>query len=72
MSGKPTPLDPSAIEAINADASRLMQHGIGRMGDTDRHAILHALECFDQALALRRQLPVIPIHCWPMASPPAC
>jgi tetratricopeptide (TPR) repeat protein len=53
-----TPLDPSAIEAINADASRLMKHGISRMDDSDRHAVLHALECFDQALALRRQLPV--------------
>ena len=55
---EPTPLDPSAIQAINADASRLMKHGISRMGDTDEHAVLHALECFDQALALRRQLPV--------------
>jgi tetratricopeptide (TPR) repeat protein len=53
-----TPLDPSEIQAINTDASRLMKHGISRMGDTDEHAVRHALECFDQALALRRQLPV--------------
>jgi tetratricopeptide (TPR) repeat protein len=45
----------SREEALDAQASALMKQGISLMND--QSAVADALACFDQALAMRRQLP---------------
>lgn len=45
------------IELINQQASTLMKRGIALMDDPRREAAIDALHCFDEALALRRQVP---------------
>ena len=62
-----TGLDPREIETTNARASVLMKRGIGLLqSDKDADA---ALVCFDQALELRRQLPMeLPIHAYGLAA----
>jgi tetratricopeptide (TPR) repeat protein len=53
-----TPLDQPTVQAINADASRLMKQGIVRLTEGGEQAVFDALSCFDQALELRRRLPI--------------
>jgi tetratricopeptide (TPR) repeat protein len=48
----------SDVEAINAQASTLMKRGIGLLEATGPNALSDALGCFDQALELRRGLPI--------------
>lgn len=45
------------IELINQEASVLMKRGIALMEEPRREAVIDALHCFDDALALRRQVP---------------
>ena len=45
------------IELINQQSSTLMKRGIAFMDDQRREAAIDALHCFDEALALRRQVP---------------
>jgi tetratricopeptide (TPR) repeat protein len=45
------------VEQINNDASVLMKRGIALMEEPRREAAIDALHCFDEALALRRQIP---------------
>ena len=45
------------VEAINAEASVLMKRGIAFLEEPRREAHIDALQCFDEALALRRQVP---------------
>jgi hypothetical protein len=45
------------IELINQQASVLMKRGIALMEEPRREAAIDALHCFDEALALRRQVP---------------
>jgi len=62
----------SEVEAINAHASTLMKRGIRLREATEPDAVSDALACFDQALELRRGLPIdaVPIlryglaACW--------
>ena len=42
---------------MNAEASALMERGIAYLEETRREAPIDALECFDQALELRRRVP---------------
>jgi tetratricopeptide (TPR) repeat protein len=56
-------IDPEAprasdVEAINAHASTLMKRGIRLLDATEPGALSDALGCFDQALELRRGLPI--------------
>lgn len=44
------------IELINQQASTLMKRGIALMEDPRREAAIDAVHCFDEALALRRQI----------------
>jgi hypothetical protein len=45
------------VELINQQASTLMKRGIALMDDPRREAAIDAVHCFDEALALRRQVP---------------
>ena len=45
------------VDVINEQASALMQRGIAFMEEARREAVIDALHCFDDALALRRQIP---------------
>jgi hypothetical protein len=45
------------IELINQQASTLMKRGIALMEEPRREAAIDALHCFDEALALRREIP---------------
>ena len=45
------------VDVINEQASALMQRGIAFMEEARREAVIDALHCFDEALALRRQIP---------------
>ena len=45
------------VEAINDQASVLMKRGIALMEEARREAVIDALHCFDEALALRREVP---------------
>ena len=45
------------VDLINDQASVLMKRGIALMEETRREAAIDALHCFDEALALRRQIP---------------
>ena len=45
------------VEQINEEASVLMKRGIALMEEPRREAAIDALHCFDEALALRRQIP---------------
>jgi tetratricopeptide (TPR) repeat protein len=56
MTLDPSGLTLSEVEAIDTRASVLMKQGIRLLGDTSP-AVADALACFDQALALRQQLP---------------
>lgn len=47
----------SEVEAINADASELMKRGIALLEESRREAPIDALQCFDDALELRRRIP---------------
>jgi tetratricopeptide (TPR) repeat protein len=58
MTSDSTVLTPAQIQAIDAQASVLMKQGIRLLGEEPPGPIDAALECFDRALALRRQLPV--------------
>ncbi len=57
MTLEPETLNPSEIDAINAEASVLMKRGIGLMSEGQPTAMGEALECFDRALEMRRRLP---------------
>src|SRR5262245_48101129 len=57
MTFDPHSYDTSQIENINAKASLLMKQGIRFMEAERQDTLVQALECFDQALELRRQLP---------------
>jgi hypothetical protein len=46
------------VEQINADASVLMKRGIAYLEEPRREAPIDALHCFDEALELRRRVPV--------------
>jgi len=46
------------VEAINADASVLMKRGIAFLDEPRREAAIDALHCFDEALELRRRVPL--------------
>jgi tetratricopeptide (TPR) repeat protein len=48
----------SDVEAINAHASVLMKRGIRLLDAAEPNALSEALGCFDQALELRRGLPI--------------
>jgi tetratricopeptide (TPR) repeat protein len=62
----------SDVDAINAHASTLMKRGIRLLEAAEPNAVSDALSCFDQALELRRGLPIdaVPIlryglaACW--------
>lgn len=57
----PDPTDTSATPdhaTIDADASRAMKRGMALMQQGDPPSVMAALACFDEALALRQQLPV--------------
>jgi hypothetical protein len=58
MTLDPQPRSASDVEAINTHASTLMKRGIHLLGVTEPNAVSEALGCFDQALELRRGLPV--------------
>jgi tetratricopeptide (TPR) repeat protein len=58
MTFDPHALDPPAVHAIDARASRLMKRGIRLLNEADTGAVREALSCFDQALELRRRLPI--------------
>ena len=72
MTLDPQPRSASEVEAINTHASTLMKRGIHLLGVIAPNAVSEALGCFDQALELRRGLPVdaVPIlryglaACW--------
>jgi hypothetical protein len=51
------PVTSEEVERINEEASVLMKRGIALMDDPRREAPIDALHCFDEALALRRQIP---------------
>lgn len=51
-------LEPTSVEAIDAEASVLMKRGIGLLSEAGPGAAVEALACFDGALALRRRLPI--------------
>jgi len=57
MTPDPNIRSEAEIERINAEASVLMKRGIRHMGEVQADAVTEALGCFDQALALRRDLP---------------
>jgi tetratricopeptide (TPR) repeat protein len=65
-----TALEPSVLQAIDADASILMKRGIRLVGEARPDAIAEALGCFDAALELRRRLPVetVPVFCYGLAA----
>ena len=46
------------VEAINAEASVLMKRGIAFLDEPRREAAIDALHCFDEALELRRRVPL--------------
>jgi tetratricopeptide (TPR) repeat protein len=48
----------SELDAINAEASVLMKRGIALLDEPRREAAIDALHCFDEALELRRRVPV--------------
>jgi hypothetical protein len=48
----------SEVDAINAEASVLMKRGIALLDEPRREAAIDALHCFDEALELRRRVPV--------------
>jgi tetratricopeptide (TPR) repeat protein len=56
MMSDPETLEPQAAQAIDAEASVLMKHGIRLLADAGSAS--EALACFDAALELRRRLPV--------------
>jgi tetratricopeptide (TPR) repeat protein len=58
MTFDPNAFDPSAIQAIDAQASILMKRGLRLLNEPDTGAVREALSCFDQALELRRRLPI--------------
>jgi len=45
------------VETLNTEASVLMERGIALLDEPRREAAIDALHCFDEALALRRQVP---------------
>ena len=45
------------VELLNEQASALMKRGIALLEEPRREAAIDALHCFDEALALRRQMP---------------
>ena len=45
------------VEAINAEASALMQRGMTFLEEQRREAAIDALHCFDEALEIRRRVP---------------
>ena len=45
------------VETLNTEASVLMKRGIALLDEPRREAAIDALHCFDEALALRRQVP---------------
>jgi len=53
-----TPVDPSDVPAIDAQASVLMKRGIALMAEDRPGAASEALACFDEALDLRAGLPL--------------
>ena len=53
-----------AWQRIDAQASILMQHGIGLMTSGETNSAVDALSCFDSAFELRRQLPVETVPCF--------
>ena len=58
MTFDPKVLDPSEVQAINAQASILMKRGIRLLSDAQPDAVAQALDCFDRALELRSALPI--------------
>ena len=46
------------VEGINAEASVLMKRGIAFLEEPRREAAIDALHCFDEALELRRRVPL--------------
>jgi hypothetical protein len=64
--------DLSDVDAINAAASVLMKRGIALMNDagTGSSGVVEALDCFERALDMRRQLPVetIPMLAYSLAA----
>lgn len=62
--------EPRSHRALNADASALMKRGIVSMESPTPSAALDALRCFDEALALRRQLPIqdVPAYAYGLAA----
>ncbi len=54
----PDPNDPAAVQAINADASAVMQQGIALMASGAANDLREAVACFDRALDMRRRLPL--------------
>jgi hypothetical protein len=51
-------LDPLTVQALNAEASRLMKEGIRLMATTGPSVATAALDYFDRALDIRRRLPL--------------
>jgi tetratricopeptide (TPR) repeat protein len=61
-------VDPSEIEATDAQASVLMKQGIRLLQESEADPEA-ALQCFDRALDLRRRLPDdVPIHAYGLAA----
>ncbi|MBZ5636524.1 MAG: hypothetical protein LAO55_25655 [Acidobacteriia bacterium] len=58
MAFDPKALGQTEIQTINAQASTLMKRGIRLMSETHPGAVSEALKCFDEALELRRRLPI--------------
>lgn len=61
---------PSDAQSINAQASVLMKQGIRLMADREPQAVAEAIRCFEDALDLRRRLPVetVPVFGYGLAA----